>query len=94
MKKNILGVDVKKILKEETLIESSLGRIPDFKIEDAVDQCINALSLHVKSYILQDKSKDPYELNVAVNDAKVVLKEIGEEMKEMIKEKLFNFSKR
>lgn len=94
MKKNILGVDVKKILKEETIVESSLGRIPDFKIDDAVDQCINALSLHVKSYILQDKSRDPIELNMAVNDAKIVLKEISEEMKEMIKEKLFGFSQR
>ena len=93
LKKNVLGVDIHKVLKTQPLSEAALGMIPDFKIDEAVDTCVDRLASHIKSYILQDRSKDPVQRNEAITDAAIVLDEIREEMKEMIKDKLFTYSR-
>jgi hypothetical protein len=92
--KKILGVDTSKLLKDSRLDENILGHIPDFMIEQAVDSCVNQLAQHMKSHILKDRSRDPVEKSEAINSAQLVLKDIRNELLEMIQEKLFGFTRR
>jgi hypothetical protein len=92
-KKQILGVDVMKLSKNHKINESILGRMPDFKIDEAVDLCVDRLAQYVKSYILQDVSKDPVQRNASIVNANLVLDELREELGEIVKEKLFMYSK-
>lgn len=93
-RKKILGVDTTKLLRDSRLSENILGQIPDFKIEEAVDACIQLLSQQVKTYILADRSHDPIERNEAINHAHDALKELRVELLEKVQEKLFGFTRR
>lgn len=93
MKRNVLGVDVEKVLRDETLVESSLGNIPDFRLEEAVDLMIARLTSHIKLHITQDRSRDPVEKSDAINRAAKVLKEIEDDVLELVKEKLLMYSR-
>lgn len=91
--KKILGVDIPLILKEQNLTESSLGSVPDFKVDEAVDLMVERISSIIKSHILQDKSRDPVERNEAINNAAIVLKEIKNDVSDLVKEKLYIYSR-
>lgn len=92
-KRNILGVDVSRVLREETLVESVLGTVPEFRLQESVDLMIERLTSHIKTHILQDKSRDPIERSQAIDKAAVVIKEIREEVLELVKEKLLVYSR-
>lgn len=94
IRKKILGVDTVKLLKDSRLSENILGQIPDFKIEEAVDVCIQLLSQQVESYILADRSHDPVERSEAINHAHDALKDLRAELLEKVQEKLFGFTRR
>jgi hypothetical protein len=92
-RKTVLGVNIAKLRGHHSLNEAILGKIPDFKIDEAVDLCTERLGQYIKFYIYQDKSRDPVERNKAIIDAQIVLKELDDEIKELVKNKLFNYSK-
>ena len=93
-KRKILGVDTAKLLKDSRLDENILGHIPDFKIEEAVEACINLLAQHAKSHILMDKSKDPVQRSQAIENAHKALHELKLELLDKVQEKMFGFTRR
>lgn len=92
-KKEILGVDVRKVLRDEPLNEEILKNIPDFMLDGAVDSCINLLEKHLTTHILQNLSRDPLERSRAITEAQEMLKELRVDMKELVQERIFYFSR-
>ena len=91
-KKEILGVDVRKVLRDEPLNEEILKNIPDFMLDGAVDSCVNLLEKHIISYIMQNRSRDPIERNRAITEAQEMLKELHADIKDLVQERVFYFS--
>ena len=95
-KRHVLGVDLDLLAPPEPkpLKENILGTAaPDPKIEEAVDLMLVRIGNLVKSHILQDKSKDPYQRSKSIDDAKLMLKELRGEVLSMVQDKLVNYSR-
>ena len=90
-KKKIMALDEAKPIKSPRRIREDIMRgIPDFVVNNVAEMCAETLKRHLVNHINQ-VSQDATQRRLSSLKVAVLLKEVEEEISELIKEKLVQF---